>query len=174
MKRILALTVVLLCLCGCAASEQTWEYVRDSEVYPVGSYLDEAYTMFFELPSDAQCSREETTAARQVYAHENGDYELIAETMLCSSMQSAVRRLTGFEASGLQVIQTKQHGLDEYQFAWYTNGDEGGKLCRADIVFDGIYCYALSFYADEQTAMQYDTTADEIFASFSLYFDEKI
>ena len=69
-------------------------------------------------------------------------------------------------------MNTRRCGLPESQFAWYATGEEGGRLCRADILRDGDHCYALTFSVREELAPQYAELAQHVFESFSLNADK--
>ena len=173
MKKAVFLTCALaLLLGGCAAAEPAWETVDDTVVLDAGSYLDSAYTMLFDVPADAREDALAAAAGRTVYTNAAGDYEIVGQTLLCADADTAVRRLSGFSPEELDVIETTRFGLPEYRFAWYTSGDEGGSLCRADVLLDGTYCYALTFSARESCGNTYDSTAQRVFATLSLFEDE--
>ena len=106
---------------------------------------------------------------------DTGSYLDSAYTMLFdvpADADTAVRRLSGFSPEDLDVSETTRCGLPEYRFAWYTSGDEGGSLCRADVLLDGTVCYALTFSARERCGSTYDSTAEQVFATLSLFEDE--
>ena len=173
MKKAVLLACALgALLCGCAAAEPAWETVDDTIVQDTGSYLDSTYTMLFDVPADAQEDALCSGDGRTVYTNAAGDYEIVGQTMLCADADTAVRRLSGFSPENLDVIETTRFGLPEYRFAWYTSGDEGGSLCRADVLLDGTVCYALTFSARERCGSTYDSTAEQVFATLSLFEDE--
>ena len=164
---LLSAALLLGSLAGCAGAE-TWQTVDDEMPLEAESCLDSAYRIVFTVPDGAA---EETFASSDgctVYTQANGDYEITSQVLLSSSMESAVRRLSGFEPERLSIIETARCGMPEYQFAWYTSGDEGGRLCRADILMDGLYCYALTFSVREGLGTAYDSTIRDVFASLSL------
>ena len=167
------IVVLALLLCGCSRAEAAWETVDDAEIMAAsGSWLDSAYTMVFSVPQDAV---EDTTASGRdctVYTQADGGYEIERRTMLCADADSAVRRLSGFAPEQLDVIETTRFGLPEYQFAWYSETDEGARLYRADVLLDGTYAYALKLSVPESGGCQYDSTAQGVFATLGLYTDE--
>lgn len=175
MKRtiIALLFVPLLMLCGCAATQTVWETVDD--VLPVmAAEKSEAYAMSFDVPLDALLGEISESGARRVYVCSDGGYEISAETFEAESIDAAVRRLSGFSAEQLQLVRTRRFGMAEYQFAWYATGDEGGRVYRADVLMDGTYGYALVFSVKEGTGADYADTAEQVFSSFNLFYDEQV
>jgi hypothetical protein len=164
---LLAAALLLLPLAACAKTE-TWETVDEEIPLTAGSCLDGAYDIVYTAPPDAV---RETFGAQDgcsVCTAAGGDYEITSQVLLASSAESAVRRLSGFAPERLNIIKTSRCGLPEYQFAWYTTGDEGGRLCRTDLLMDGLYGYALTFSEREGLGTAYDSTVKDVFASLSL------
>ena len=165
MVAILVLTAVVLS--GCAA-QYVWETVDDTIPAQTASVLESAYRLDFDVPDDALApvfSGDGTTAS---YEQTDGLYEISVQTMLSSTPDGAIRRLSGFEPEQLQILKTCRFGLPEYQFAWYQTGEEGGRLCRADVLCDGSACYALTFSVNEEAAAEYDAAARHVFESVIL------
>lgn len=170
---LMVLAAALTLLCGCAVSQPVWETVEDEPVLAAGSFLDKAYTMAFDIPADA---REQPTQRQDVrsYVQRQGDYALTAQTLLASDVDGVIRRLSGYEQSQLQILQTRRFGMQEYQFAWYQEEADGGRLCRADVLMDELCAYALVFQVKEGVGDSYAATAQQVFSSFNLFFDEQI
>lgn len=172
MMALAALTLGVCILTGCAA-QRTWETVNDT--LPVHTLQQKkACAVSFEVPQDAVAAASSAGGAVRLYEHADGDYEIAAQTIIGSSLDSVVQQLSGFEAEQLQILKTTRFGLPAYQFAWYTSGDEGGKLCRAGLIVDDPYCYAVTFCVRESCGAVYDDVADRVFASISLNTDEVV
>ncbi len=163
---------LLLMLSGCGAMQTAWETVDDTMPDTVFS-LREAYTISFDVPLDAADDLSDD-GARRVYIGGDGGYEISAETIAAESIDTITRQLSGFSAEQLQIVTTRRFGMPEYQFAWYASGDEGGRLYRADVLMDGTYGYALVFSVSEEAGARYAQTAEQVFASFNLFYDEKL
>lgn len=163
---------LLLMLSGCGAVQTVWETVDDTLPNEVGT-LREAYTISFDVPLDAADNLSDD-GARRVYMGGDGGYEISAETIAAESIDTITRQLSGFSAEQLQIVTTRRFGMPEYQFAWYASGDEGGRLYRADVLMDGTYGYALVFSVSESAGARYAQTAEQVFASFNLFYDEKL
>ena len=168
---ILPLLALLLPLCGCSSSVRTWETVND-EIETAVFLQEPTYSMSFDVPQDAvrrtfACSQE-----REVYEQADGDYEIVAETLRTDSIESAVKTLTGYDSDRLLLLKTTRFGMPEYQFAWYSLGEDGGRVCRAAVLADGESCYCLSFSTKEACTATYDSTMEHVFATLGLFRDE--
>ena len=165
-----ALSLLFLSACKPAA-EPVWETVDDLDVVQTVGIQD-TYTMVFDVPMDAVMDTAATQSGRTVYEQKDGDYEIVCETFPASGIEGIVRRLTGFEKDKLDVIETTRFGLPEYRFAWCSDSEEGSRVCRADVIFEAPYCYALTFSVREDAASRYHSTQEQTFASMSLFTDE--
>ena len=168
MKRLSALALALAALLRGCASRQVWERVSD----PLADPEERVCSVMFTLPDGASEEAISGTQARRVYTDPACGYEIVAERMETPSLEAAVKRLTGFSFDALHPLKTTKCGLPEYRFAWYASGDEGGRLYRADVLKDEGYCYALVFSVPEGSGTAYDSTAEAVFASMSLFYEE--
>ncbi len=173
MKIVSCLLLLSMLLCGCAAAEPTWETVDDVlPSDPVSAWQEEAYTITIGVP--AQTELLATSNGWKLYAAESGDYEIQTGTFLASSLDSAVRQLSGYDAGRLLIVETTRFDLPEYQFAWYSDGEEGGRLSQADLVMDGYRCYAVVCSRAEAAGSAYDSSIRQVFSSFGLHYDEGV
>lgn len=172
MKKRLILACMAACaalLCACSVQTRTaWETVDDEIAADCASWQSGAKIISFEVPAGAGAQELDGSGARQVYAAADGAYEIVAEVLLDTSVDSVVRSLTGFPPERVQVVETRCGELPEYQFAWYAGSDEGGRLYRVDVVLEEPYCYTLLFSTSEQSGTKYDSIAARVFASMSL------
>ena len=168
MKRLLLLLPLIFLLCACAdRSEIVWETVDDDCAESVGAWSD-TYAIFIPLSDDVAVLAPTPAHTETVYAPESGEYSLVTKTYLASDLESAVRQLSGFGASELQLLQTTRHGLPEYRFAWYEPSGENGRVCRADLICDGDRCYACVFSVQESAGGKYAALIADTFAHLSL------
>ena len=168
MKRLVLLLPLVLLLFGCAdRSEIVWETVDDDCTQTVGAWAD-AYAIFVPLEDDVEVLASTPAHTETVYAHESGDYTMVTKTYLAADLESAVRQLSGFGASELQILRTTRHGLPEYRFAWYEPDGESGKVCRADLIRDGDRCYACVFAVQEHAGGRYASLIADTFEHLSL------
>lgn len=173
MRRLFAIMgAALFLLSGCAAkAAPTWESVDDTMDQTAASWMEQAYTVDFEVPADAAAEELDGTT-RRVYQQKDGDYEIIAQTMLAADLGTVTRAVSGFEPDQLQIMETDLYGMPQYQFAWYASGEEGGTLNRTRVLLEEPYGYVLTFSVREGLGTEYDATAERVMSTMSLFYDE--
>lgn len=168
MRRWIGLLAALLTvgLCGCTAAQQAaYEVVDDAA--PTGVLADAAYTIRI-TPPDGSIPVQTGTAGCEAYGQIDGEYEIVAQTVMADSLDTAVYALSGFRQPQLQVIALERDGMQAYQFAWCTAAEQGQMICRATVCQDGDYYYALCVSVLEGMAAEYNDCVNEVFASFEL------
>lgn len=163
MKRLAVLFPLLFLLTACSSTAAVWETVNDELAPPAEP---EVYSVFVPLGFEADFIADKVHG-EAVYTSENGDYTVTTKSFLATGLDSAVRQLTGFEASQLQLQKTQRHGLPEYRFAWYS-ADSGGRVCRGGLLQDGSRWYACVFAVDENAGGRYTKLIAEAFRHISL------
>ena len=172
---MILLAGTLMLLCSCERAEQTWETVDDIlPAVEAVSYQNGAYTIVFDIPDDAIEAVFSEDSSRKLYEQIDGDYEIEAQVHPKQDLAELVRTLSGFDPEDLQIVTTSKFGMPQYHFAWYTAGDEGGRLCRAAVLMDDTYSYSLTFSCKEDTGAVYDTTAEQVFSTLGLFYDENL
>lgn len=157
--RFFVLISLVLVLSGCSLQTAAWETVTDriseqkQAVYDITVGISES-----ALTDQTDHCRHYETQSLQVEAH----------TFQASDLNGAVRYLSGFEAEKLTILQTSRFALPEYQFAWYSQTEEGGRLYRADLVMDGMTCYAVVCSFPEEAGETAWSEARQVFSSFGL------
>ena len=161
MKKILAVLMIALLLCGCSAQE-TFETVGDLiPVQPVAS----PQQFYISLPEEA---------ASPTFQEDSGElyicqgYTISKQIMDSGDLEKTVMHLSGKKAEELQMIKTQQETYDRYDFIWSATGEDGLQLGRACILDDGNFHYALSVMAEEETAGELRQTIQEMFDSCKL------
>ncbi len=171
MKRVCVIGLLCLLLSGCTAT--AWETVEDeTPAVTVSSWLEDAYSVRFGVPASAVLLEERE--GWQVYGTEDGSLEIETRTFLASGPESAAKTVSGFDASELTILQTSRFGLPEYQFAWVSQTEQGSRLYRADLVLDGVDCYAVICSRPEDAGSAADDEIRQVFASFGLDIDEGV
>lgn len=157
------LPLSLMLLCGCAA-QPVWETVDDD-----GNTPATIYEMQLALPE--QAVELESRSGETLYAVDG--MEITTACFAARDLDAAVRHLSGFSAERLTILQTERFDLPEYQFAWYSQSDEGGRLCRADLVMDKMQCYAVVCAAPEGQAA-FAQQCQQVFSTFGLFVPELV
>ena len=168
MKQIM-LIGLLLVLCGCQA-QPAWEVVEDLQ--PAGEIIrwqETSCDIELSLPEEAVLTEQNPNEM----LYELGSAEIMTTRFLASDYASAVEYLTGYEAENLNILQTARFDIPEYQFTWYSQTEEGGRLYRADLLVDGITCYAVVCSVPE-TDGTFNEQVRQVFSSFSLSQSELV
>ena len=170
MKKCLVCLLVLL-LSACAAP--VWETVKDEiPAVAVSAGEDDSYTIQVGVPENLSLCEERN--GWQLYAAQDGALEVETRTFLTSGLDSAVRMVSGFEAEKLTILKTTRFDMPEYQFAWAAQTEQGMRLYRADLVLDGMTCYAVVCSHSEDVGTGCDTQIRQVFSSFGLFTDEGV
>ena len=158
MKRWVVILLSALLLCGCQR-EETMETVADEWLVPV---MAQPREISLRLPGDLVMPVLEQDS-RQLYMGEG--YELMLDVLDAGDLSNTVRTMCGYEKENLTMIQTRQEGMDRYDFVWTAAGETGERLGRGVILDDGNYHYCLSALQD-----QGDTPIvwQNVFSSFGL------
>lgn len=163
---VIAVLLACLLLTGCS-STVVWEQVQDLEpVQQVASWQEEAY--FLQIGVPQELSLTDRVQNCSLYETDDGRWQVQTQMFLASDLDTAVRYLSGYEADRVTILQTSRFGLPEYRFAWYCQTEEGGRLCRADLVMDEMVCYAVVSSTAEETGDCYEQQIRQVFASFGL------
>ena len=171
MKKVCLIGLMVWLLAGCAAP--VWETVED--VLPAvetAAWQETAYTIQLGLPEGAVLTEETETC--RLYTTPGDNLEIQTETFLASGLDDAVRHLSGMSAENLTILKTQRFSLPEYQFVWYAQSEEGGWLCRADLVIDGLDCYAVVCRSRESGGNDREQTIRQVFSTFGLFRDEGV
>lgn len=168
--KLACLLCVLLVLTGCSAIP-TWETVEDMvPSVPASAWQEEAYVIQAGLPAGAALTAE--SVGCKIY--EAGDMEIETTTFLSSDLNSAVKRLSGYEADRVSILQTSRFGMPEYRFAWYSQTAEGGRLYQTDLVMDDAVCYAVVCSMPEDAGGSFTEEVRPVFAAFGLSEGEMV
>ena len=145
-------------------------YVFSAEQIYNRVWQEEAYTITLGLPQEAVL--QEADAGRSRYRVAETGLEIMTEVFLSSDLHSALRHVSGQDADSLTVLETTRFSLPEYQFAWYEA--ETGQLCRADLVMDGMTCYAVVCATPEDAGDSLLGEVRAVLATFGLSRDEGV
>lgn len=164
MHRILWVGAVLLMLIGCGA-RQPVTYETVSDVLPVCAPEDAPYEISITLPEDARELTRTKTGA--LYEASDGAYTICTRVIVSDGLDAAVYALSGFAQPQLR-LDTAAGDREECQFAWSCAGEQGQMVCRAKVLREGDYCYALCFSLKEGLGWEYNERINGVFSSFTL------
>lgn len=144
MKKVLCLCLsfaLILALTGCAVKSRTdAEFVTDVwQEAPQCEY-------FLAAPISLRMLLTASTddGLHKSYAQEAGDYEMSTDIFTASTLDDALRYLTGRDESELRPVCVERFPVEQYQYAWTAGADEGELACCGTMFYDGAYYYALS------------------------------
>ena len=146
MKKLIPIILCVLMLMGCSV-QPTFETVDD---LPADGTPAPAKQLQISLPKEAATPVMEGEAG--VCLYDCGDYLLTTQTLSGGDLDATMRQLTGFTVSDLSHMKTKQQNLDRYDCVWTAIGESGEQVCRAVVLDDGSYHYAVTVMADAQKA----------------------
>ena len=166
-KGLLMLMMILVfVLAACSKNAEEFETVQDT-VVPVSSQKT-MYTISVHLPDDMV---EETFSEGEdahFYEQADGAYDVCTQILTDVSVEDALRDLTGQDSQTLTVLKTDRCGLPEYRTSWYTMSEEGGRVHRASVLYDGTVCYCVSFSMPEENTQDWTKSMQTILDSISL------
>ena len=163
MKRLLILALLGLALTGCGQAE-TFETMTD------------VYEEIAARPQFLQVVLPEEAAVPTL---EQGDgslylcdgYTLSLQTFANTSLEEAFLQTTGFSRDRLTVLHRQQPACDRYDCAWTASGETGESVCRAVILDDGHYRYAVTVMAPAETAGELNGTWQKLLGTVGLSTD---
>lgn len=137
MRVFLVLLICILCLTGCGAV-QTFERIEDSAAVPVMAKASQLELTYADL--------------EEALVFDNGNsklymcdgYSVILQTLEGGDLGRTVREVTGLDKEKLTLMKTDNNGIITYQCAWSAVGEGTDRICRAAILDDGAFHYAVT------------------------------
>ena len=171
MKKVICLVVFMsLFLSGCSTA--AWETVEDGDAAVSALGQIDTYAIELDVVKDMTLVVEDEYGS--VYSTQHGEMEVETRTFVASSPETAVAMLSGLSADTMTILQTGRFGLPEYQFVWVSHTEQGSRLNRADLLMDGVQCYAVICSTSEQAGNSYDEQLRHVFATFTLETEETV
>lgn len=165
MKKLILFLLILLMLTGCAA-QPTFETVDD---LPVSQTAAPAKNLQISLPKNAAAPTMESEDGACFY--DCGDYTLTTQIVPSGDLSGTLQQLTGFMTDNLSHMKTKQQNAERYDCVWTAAGEGGDTVCRAVVLDDGVYHYAVTVMADAEKSGQLLDQWKNILSSVSLSTD---
>lgn len=161
MKTYVWLTIFCLLLCGCS-SQASFETL--GPVIHVGQNAPPVREMLLEFPENAAM----LTSSGQDSIYTCGDYDLCLQVLPSGDIDGTARCLSGFDMEQLTVMESIRGGIVRYDWSWTAAGESGDMICRAVVLDDGNYHYALCVRADADQAGNLTEQWNRLFRSFGL------
>lgn len=164
MKKLWIVVMCALCLAGCSAA-QTMETIADDLVFAEA----EAAQVELMIPQNSEMQLLSENGDDKLYLC--GDYTIAVQTLCGGDLNRTVQTVTGYEKDSLMLMQTQRNGITTYSCAWSAVGEGADQVCRAIILDDGEYHYAVTVMADYTQAAQLCETWQQVFESVTLSID---
>lgn len=159
-------------LTGCTReAPPVWETVTDGIPAQNTEPLSE-YQITFAVPNDAVLAAVGLEQGPRYYTAVNGDYEIMTQRLESDSIQTVATAVSGFRLDELSPIRWEEYGMERYDFAWTSAGDEGQMVHRAAVLADNGAYYVLTFSAREDAAGDCGEKMKSVFSSLGLCADE--
>lgn len=165
MNKCWVILLLVLFLSGCSAQE-TFETVSDD--YDI-SAMAQMQQLQLTLPENAAVTTMENDETGKIYLCDG--YTVTVQTMGAGDLNKTLRQVTGFSEDQLTIMQTQKDGFTRYDCVWCAAGEGGDQVCRAAILDDGSYHYAVTVMAEQSVAGQQTETWQSILNSLNLSTD---
>ncbi len=163
MKKLICILALGMLLCGCGAPV----YETIGNVIHVGQQDAAPRSIAILLPEDATVLTSSGTDTMYLC----NDYTMSLQTLPGGDLAATVRNLSGYEPSQVTLLKSRCGDHDRYDWVWVAAGENGDVLCRAAVLDDGNYHYALTVVADAGADLT--DTWNELFSSFCLDSQEE-
>ncbi len=162
LKKFGILCLLVLFLSGCNAVP-AWETLgnisHQSPTEPIRAVIQ------LSLPADAA---QNTFRGEDNTMYLCEDYTISLQTFSSGDLSATVRRLTGYDAKQLTVLETVSGSAKRYDLIWTAVSDQGDILCRGAVLDDGNYHYTLSVMAESSLTGKLSEEWNQLFGSFRL------
>lgn len=159
MKKIVAILLLAVLLCGCSAME-TFETVNDGMEQPV---MGQVKKVSLTLPESAASPVVNTEDGARLYLCKG--YDLAVQTLAGGDIKRTVTALCGYAADQIRLMESNQDGEKRYEWVWSAVGEDGDQIGRAVVLAQGDYHYCVSVMAPAQSAGALENEWTELFAS---------
>lgn len=166
MKKLFIILVFALCLFGCGA-EETFETVND-DLWATPA-MAAAAQINLQLPDDIDQSLLSSADGSKLFLCD--DFSVMLQTLPGGDMARTVQTVTGYDKQKITMIKTKKDDTEVYSCAWSVAGEGEDQICRAVILDDGVYHYAVTVMADYSLAASLEGIWTPLLESVTLSID---
>lgn len=164
MKKVWVVMLCVLCLTGCS-SAQTMETISDDIAVSADAVAGRVNLSLFA----EEASVIEGESGDKIYMCD--DFAVSVQTLTGGDLDKSVQTVTGFSKEVMTVMQTDRNGVPAYECAWSAAGEGADQVCRAVILDDGNYHYAVTVMADYTRAGELAETWQDILNSVQISTD---
>ena len=153
--------VLLACLLTACGGEATFETMADEPVLSQGA------------PKQIQVDLPEETIL-PVMATDTGElyickeFDVSVQTLAGGDLNATIQTLCGFDADGVDLVETVSNGLTRYDFVWSSAGETGDLVGRSAILSDGVYHYCVTAMAPAEQGEAYWEIWNGMFETITL------
>ena len=162
MKMLFVILICALCLSGCGV-EETFETVGDLWAAPA---MADAAQVKIKLPDSMEVSVMDNPDAGKLYICD--DFSVIVQTLSGGDLARTVQSVTGYDKQKITIINTEKDDTQVYSCVWSAAGEGGDQICRAVILDDGVYHYAVTVMADYSLAASLEDVWNPLLDSVTL------
>ena len=162
MKKLCCVMLVFLLLCGCSAKE-TFEQVYDELLLPAMAPMKE---LKLNLPKDAGAPTLVSDDGNRLYFCDG--YTLAVQTLEAGDLDETLQSLCGYNRRDLLVMETREDGVDRFDWVFTCLGEEGTQVGRGTIFDDGNYHYCATVMAQEAASGSLAEEWESIFHSMEV------
>lgn len=142
MKKLFLAILCMFMLSGCSSVE-TMETIHDDGVVPV---MGEAGQVQLTLPDLDDAQVIDNGMGSRIYLFDG--FCVTVQTLDGGDMSKTLETVSGFGAEKLSLLKTEQEDYTQFCCAWSSAGEGEEQLCRAVVMDDGRYHYAVTVMAD--------------------------
>ncbi len=157
MKKLAIILAAVMLLAGCG-SPPVYETVNDT--YEPAQPA-QPMQLVFSTPVEAVAPTLQNEDGSTLY-HCDG-YTLTTQIFPGGDMEKTVKSVSGKSLDTVRFVETEKEYGPRLDFVWTAAGEEGLQLCRACILDDGSYHYALTVMANEEQTGRLQETWQDIF-----------
>ena len=153
--------VLLACLLTGCGGEATFETVGDEQVMSTAV----PKVIQVDLPEETVLPVM-TTDTGELYICK--DFEVSIQTLPGGDLNATIQTLCGFDAEGVDLVETAVDGMTRYDFVWSSAGETGDQVGRSAVLSDGVYHYCVTAMAPADRGEDYWEIWNGMFETITL------
>lgn len=95
-------------------------------------------------------------------------FSIAIQNLPAGDLDKTLREVSGFSREQLQIMEREENDHNRIECVWAAAGEGEDQICRAVILDDGVYHYALTLMCNASYAGDLTDVWQEITASFTL------